>query len=261
MNIAGQRVWVIGSGFLGQSLAARCRAAGAAVVTIDVNPAVAADVCGDAVAPATYTRAQQLSGGMPDVVFCCSATHGGSVADYRRCYVGTAQALVLLGLTGRCVYCSSTSVYGTATERTAALLDAEQLILSGGGCVARLVPIYGSGRCELLRRHLVGEPCLPGAPERVLNYVHVEDAASALLLLAVRAYRGYCDVCGEFFTKARAYEMLEELTGVPAVAAEAAPSRRSMTTSAIIPHTLRRLGWTPQQNFAAFVRATVGVLA
>lgn len=254
MNIAGQRVWVIGAGLLGRALSSRCAAAGAAVVMIDIDPAVAPHVCGDSADPATYARARQCSGGLPAVVFCCPATHGGTVADYRHCYVGTAQALSNLGLAGRCVFCSSTSVYGTPTERTAALSEAERLIGCAGGSVARLVPIYGRGRCELLRRHLAGEPRLPGEANRVLNYVHVDDAAAALLLLAERECSGYCDVCGESFTKARAYEWLAELTGIPAAGADAPPSHRSATTAAIIPHTLRELGWVPQQLFADFVR-------
>ena len=58
--------------------------------------------------------------------------------------------------------------------------ECERRILSFGGCVARLVPLYGPGRCELLRRHIAREPKLAGPPERVLNYVHVEDAADAI---------------------------------------------------------------------------------
>ncbi len=259
MNIEAQRVWVLGAGFLGRALAARCAAAGARVVTIDIDPSVAADVCGNAADTTTYSRARQLAGGLPAVIFCCPATHGGTVADYRRCYVNTAMSLTVAGLAGRCVFCSSTSVYGAPSERSDALQEAEHLILSAGGCVARLVPIYGPGRCELLRRHLAGEPRLPGAQERVLNYVHVEDAAAALLLLAERECSGCCDVCGESFTKSSAYEWLGELTGIPAAVAEAPPGRRSCTSTAVIPHTLRALGWVPQHSFADFVRSRLSV--
>ncbi len=258
MMLSGQSVWVVGAGFLGQVLAAQCAAAGAEVLVIDVNPAVAPHVCGDSSEPATYARARCLAGRAPAAIFCCIATRGGSIDDYRRCYVGTTRALMQSDLAGRCVFCSSTSVYGGDSERTALLLEAEAHILNVGGCVARLVPLYGPGRCELLRRHLAGEPRLPGALNRVLNYVHVEDAAAALLLLAEREVSGVCDVCGESFTKSGVYALLSQLTGISAAAEDAPPSKRSSVSTPIAADALRALGWRPRHGFADFVSAQQG---
>ena len=79
-------------------------------------------------------------------------------------------------------------------------LEAEQAVLEQGGVVARLVPLYGPGRCELLRRYREGLPCLPGAPGRFMNYLHRDDAVSALLLLAVqqRKFRLHADTAEIF---------------------------------------------------------------
>lgn len=253
MSLSGQQVWVLGAGFLGASLEALCRRAGASVLTFDVNTAASPHICADTALPATFERAVRLGNAAPVAIFCCTATHGGSVADYRRCYVGTVQALAEVGMAGRCVFCSSTSLYGGVSERSSVLAEAESLVLQAGGCVARLAPLYGPGRCELLRRHLAGEPCLPGAPDRVLNYVHVEDAAMALLLLAQQAARGIYAVCGESFTKAAIYPLLERLTGVPTSESRAEPSRRCHTSRPVDAASLRALGWTPQHFFADFV--------
>lgn len=257
MNPRAQRVWVLGHGFLGRVLAAHCRAAGAHVLSIDSAASAMPDLCADAAQTATLAVAAELSGGEPAVVYCCLATHGGSVVDYRRSYLATAQNLVAAGLAARCVFCSSTSLYSGMSERGLVLHQAESLVLDSGGAVARLAALYGSGRCELLRRHLAGEPCLAGSAERVLNYVHVEDAAAALQLLAKTQYRDICAVCGQSFTKAAVYELLEHVTGVPVSAQSAMPSRRVASTHAVSAQKLYELGWRPQHTFADFVAAEI----
>lgn len=257
MTLGGHRVWILGYGFLGQVLADKCRAAGADVLSIDRSSATGADLCADSTAPATIAQAIEMSGGTPSVIFCCLSTRGGSVEDYRHCYLQTVQNLEAAHLLENCIFCSSSSIYGAANERTAVLAECEQRILSFGGCVARLVPLYGPGRCELLRRHIAREPKLAGPPERVLNYVHVEDAASALMLLAEREVSGYCDVCGESFTKSQIYAELERVTGIPASQTESLPGRRSYTSASISADTLRALGWVPEHRLINMVQGMV----
>ena len=126
-------------------------------------------------------------------------------------------------------------------------------MLARGGVVARLSALYGPGRCELLRRHLAGEPKLAGAPERMLNYLHVQDAVAALLVLAQSGESRRYTVCGESFSKAAAYALLERLTGVPAADADAAPSHRGCRCDAADSSAIRALGWSPQHTFAEFV--------
>ena len=254
--LRGQRVWVLGAGYLGRILAERCREVGAQVLTIDSSPAAAADICADA-ADAEVLAHVLKQEGEPDYVFSCLATRGGTVEDYRRCYLGAVRALGTIGMAGRCVFCSSTSLYAGVTERNTVLQEAEQEILGAGGAVARLAPIYGPGRCELLRRHLAREPRLSGAPDRVLNYLHVQDAAEALLVLAVRGVKGVYPVSGEAFTKAEAYAMMERLSGIPAAAEDAPASKRGGTSEIIDTAQLRALGWQPSWRFIDFVRAAV----
>lgn len=204
----------------------------------------------------------------PDCVFFCAATHGGDAAAYRCAYVEPVQAVAAAVPGARLVFCSSTAVYEGqgrvtedsptpgSTEKLRLLLAAEQATLAAGGVVARLAPLYGAGRCELLRRHLAGEPQLSGPPQRMLNYLHVEDAAQALLRLGAAPqlrYRVY-NVSGEAFTHAEAYALLEELTAVPASRSVAPAGRRGSSDHRVVAERIRELS-IPCRRFADYVKA------
>ena len=234
--------WVVGTGFLGAEL---LRALPHAV---GIDCAAPADVQGDAADTAVLARAAGLLA--PEWVFCCTATHGGDAAAYRHAYADVVSALPPHV---RVVFCSSTSVEHAEGERQQILRAAEDAVLARGGVVARLSALYGPGRCELLRRHLSGEPKLAGAPGRMLNYLHVQDAVAALLVLAQSGESRRYTVCGESFSKAEAYALLERLTGVPAADADAAPSHRGCGCGAADSSAIHALGWSPQHTFADFV--------
>lgn len=238
---AAQPAWVVGTGFLGSAL---CRAL---PLCLGIDSAAPADICGDAADPAVLARAAARL--EPQVVFCCMATHGGDAAAYRHAYLDVVAALPR---GPRVVFCSSTSAGHGAGERKDILRAAEQAVLERGGVVARLAPLYGPGRCELLRRHLAGEPRLPGPPARPLNYLHVQDAAAALLLLAAAPAAVY-PVCGESLSKSAAYALLERLTGVPAAAADAPASHRGLAEHAVDSAAIRALGWAPRHSLADFI--------
>ena len=259
-----RQVWVIGAGFLGSALAAACRAAGEQVLTID--PVAEADVQGSAAEKPVLQRA--LARLMPQVVYCCTATHGGTAEDYRAAYPAVVAALVETLPAGcRLVFCSSTSLYAAAqgeritegslllaaTERAELLMAAESAVLGQGGVVARLVPLYGPGRCELVRRYLAGESCLPGGAGRCMNYVHRDDAVAALRLLAAEG-AGVYNLCGESFTKGEIYARLQETIGLPLPALESAPSQRGVSDMLVDSARLRSLGWIPQHDMLAFAR-------
>ena len=259
MNAVVQRVWVVGAGFLGRALANACRADGVEVLTID--PTAAADVSGSAAEPAVLQQALQVL--PPQKIFCCMATHGGTAEEYRLCYLDSIRCLLQCVSEAQLVFCSSVSVYGrgrgvdltenTATmaegKRAQVLLSAEKEVLAAGGVVARLSALYGEGRCELWRRHLCGEPQLPGSADRVLNYVHVEDAAAALLLLAQRACKGVYNVNGASFTKDAAYAQMERISGIARSTAVAPVSRRGGLVQRVASDKLRALGWKPRPFF------------
>lgn len=259
-----RQVWVVGSGFLGSALAAACRAAGERVLTID--PVAEADVQGSAAE--TPVLRQALARLVPHVVYCCTATHGGTAEDYRVAYPEVVAALVEnLPASCRLVFCSSTSLYAAAqgeriteespllasTERAKLLMDAESVVLGQGGVVARLVPLYGPGRCELVRRYLAGEPCLPGGAGRCMNYVHRDDAVCALRLLAADG-AGVYNLCGESFTKGEMYARLQETIGLPVPAQESAPSKRGVSDMLVDSTRLRSLGWEPRHDMLTFAR-------
>lgn len=246
MSWRGRGVWVLGAGFLGSALAAACRAAGASVLTIDhTAPA-------DLHADAADARALAVGLGrvVPHVAFCCLSTRGGDAAAYDRVYQQSLRTLLSVAPAVRPIFCSSISLYPDTqgapvdehtplqppTPRQEVLLQAERLALVSGGVVARLASLYGAGRCELLRRHLAGEPRLAGAPERWLNYLHVDDAVRALMLLAIRAETGIYNLCSESFTIASAYALLHRLTGIPVAAESAAARVRGSANRRVISH-------------------------
>lgn len=260
MLMSAQRVWVVGHGFLGRVLASMCRARAARVLTID--PIEPADIQGAAADAVALNKACAVF--TPTHIFCCMATHGGTAAQYQSCYLESVKNLLQLCPDAKLIFCSSISVYGDCDgqrvtelssplalgERAAVLLQAEQAVMARGGSVARLAALYGEQRCELRRRHLAGEPQLPGAPERVLHYVHVEDAAQALLLMAELPGAIY-NVCGACFTKAEAYAALERETGVVASERVSPASRRGGVNAVVSADKLLACGWVPRPFFTS----------
>lgn len=267
MNSAGQSVWVLGAGFLGSSLAAALRARGHSVLTLDAH--TPADVQGDAADPAVLRRMAELSA--PGWIVCALSTRGGGAGAYREVYAGTVAALQEVCPSARLIFCSSVSVYGDTagaevTEDSPALSsgpaaqvlrEVESSVLRANGLVLRLAALYGPGRCELLRRHLAGEPTLPGPAERLLNYLHVEDATAAILhLLELAPAAGIFNLCSETLSHAAAYELLRELTGRPVADSASAPGKRGSGNRRVSVARLRALGWQPAHSLADFIRTS-----
>lgn len=260
-----QKIAVVGVGFLGSELMTALRLRGENPCSID--PAAPADFACRATELPTYLTPQAFR-----LIFCCQATHGGDVSAYRSVYLDSVRALHQRFPAARLIFCSSTSVYRTASgekadenaptrtdsPRAEILLNTESEVLALGGIVARLAPLYGKGRCELLRRHLAGEARLPGPSNRVLNYLHRDDAVSALLRLAERGQKAsVCNVCSESLTHAEAYRLLETCTGRAASATYSPPSQRGTGDTTILCPRLRALGWTPRHTLAEFFTASL----
>ena len=266
MSLAGQRVWIIGAGFLGSVLASCCREVGARVLTIDAH--APADVHGSAADAAVLHRAMDVL--VPDVVFCCAATRGGTPEDYVQSYLEPARLLGRVAGGARVVFCSSTSVYAArlgqvvteetplpaATGRSGVLLGAEAEVLRGGGVVARLAPLYGPARCKLVRRFMERLAGLPGSDSRVLNYLHVKDAARALMLLAALPAlpERVFNVCGESFSRGDIYAGLEAVFGWNAAEVSSEPSVRGVSDMWVDSSRLRRLGWCPRHTVLELAR-------
>lgn len=262
--------WIIGGhGFLGAELCA-CLSQAGGFRPLVIDPRLAPEHGGGMSAcvqePGVIDRALAAVG-EPDLVFFCAATHGGDAAAYRRAYQEPVQSVAAAAPRARLVFCSSTSVYEGqgavselsptpgSSEKLRILLEAEQAVLRAHGVVARLAPLYGQGRCELLRRHVAGEPQLPGSPERMLNYLHVADAAHALYVLGTAPQLRYSvyNVCGESFTKAQAYSLLETLTGIPASRTSSPAGRRGISDHRILSERMHEL-FVPRRRLEEEIR-------
>lgn len=235
-----QPCWVLGAGFLGSRLRARLPYA------LSIDSTAPADVQGDAAEADVAACARRTA--EPQFIFCCLSTRGGDAAAYRRTY---AEPLRHMPPSAKIIFCSTLSAGQSRTPQAAVLREAEACVLKRGGVVVRLAALYGEGRCELLRRHLAGEPRLAGAESRVLRYIHVEDAAEALLCAAA-APSGIYAACGEALTKAAAYRLLEEVTGIPAAEESTAPGRRGTADTA--PDAPPPPHWIPMYRLADFCR-------
>lgn len=257
MSLRGHSIWVVGAGFLGAALAEACRREGARVLTID--PDAVATLRGSAGDSALLQHALERL--VPDVVFCCTATHGGTEEEYRKAYLEPASQLTCWLQGTRIVFCSSVSVYEgrggeliteesparAETPRARILLQAEDVVLKHGGVVARLAPLYNHERCELIRRFACGLPQLPGHGGRLMNYLHVDDAVDALLLLCAEPWLsdGLFNVSGECFAKADIYARLEKIFGIEAEPESAEPSVRGCSDMRVDCSRIRELGWEP----------------
>jgi nucleoside-diphosphate-sugar epimerase len=140
--------------------------------------------------------------------------------------------------TGRCVYVSSTSVYGQTagewvdelspcepvTEGGRVCLEAEQLLRRRGGeghaadaIVLRLSGIYGPGRLLARWEALRAGDAVTGDPEAWLNLIHVEDAALIAAACAKGGRTGatYLVTDDRPITRREYHTRLAELAGAP----------------------------------------------
>jgi nucleoside-diphosphate-sugar epimerase len=200
-----------------------------------------------------------------DVVIQCASSGGGEAEAYRRTYLEGARNLVHAFPSARLLMTSSTSVYAQkhgdivdetspanpAHERGQILREAEEIVLSHNGMVARLGGIHGPGRSSFLRKLLAGEAVLDDADERFINQAHRDDIVSALFLLAERR----ADLGGQIYNVvddqpilARdAYQWLSRHLQRPLPAGKAVSGRkRGDSNKRVSNKKLRALGWAPR---------------
>jgi nucleoside-diphosphate-sugar epimerase len=196
------------------------------------------------------------------VIHCASSGRGGADA-YRSVYLGGARNLREVLAPRRLLFTSSTSVYaqtdgGIVTEESAAeppretgalLRETEELVLAAGGIVARLAGIYGPGRSVLLRKFFSGEAVIEGDGGRIVNQVHRDDIACALLSLAERGDGGIFNVSDDApMPQREIYERLARRFSMPLPPlGPIDPNRkRGWTSKRVSNAKLRSLGWMPQ---------------
>ena len=272
------RVIIAGCGFVGLATARLFHGAGWDVLGLTHSPESAAALKGEPfstaacdISDADAVRAIAAQhGGSPDAVIHCASSGRGGADAYRRVYLGGARNLLDALAPLRLIFTSSTSVYAQAdgavvTEASAAeppretghiLRETENLVLSRGGIVVRLAGIYGPGRSVLLRKFFSGEALIEGDGGRIVNQVHRDDIASALLALAVRGERGIFNVSDDAPVSQREiYAWLAQRFDLPLPpTGPIAPNRkRGWTSKRVSNAKLRAIGWTPQ--FPSFFAA------
>ena len=171
------------------------------------------------------------------VLYCVGLDRAAGV-PMRTVYVdGLRNVLQALdGKAGRFVYASATSVYGRndggwvdedsptepATASGRACLEAETLAREWAGTrrfelsIVRYSGLYGPGR--VIRRDALkrGEP-IAGDPEKYLNLIHIDDAASAALAALDRGQheRVYLASDDRPVPRREYYELAARLLGAP----------------------------------------------
>jgi nucleoside-diphosphate-sugar epimerase len=268
------RVIIAGCGFVGLATAHLFQNAGWDVLGLTHSAESAEALKGErfSVAACDISNADAVRaiaaqrGGSPDVVIHCASSGRGGADEYRRVYLEGARNLLDALAPRRLIFTSSTSVYAqtdgsVVTEESPAqppretgriLREAEELVLARGGIVARLAGIYGSGRSVLLRKFFSGEAVIEGDGARIVNQVHRDDIASALLALAIRGQSGECGIYNVSddapMSQREIYAWLAQRFARPiSTGGPIDPNRkRGWTSKRVSNAKLRALGWSPR---------------
>ena len=273
------RIAVLGCGYVGAAFARQAKAAGHDVLgvvrSIDSRDRLrAAGLAAEAfdlfagdwsALPAAF-----------DVVVYAASTGGGGPEAYALAYdIGVRRALAWAQAMGatRFLFTSSTGVYrqddGSVVDEDSpvggaptadAILAGERAVLESGLPYARVLRfggLYGPGRHHLLDQLRRGERVIGGRVDHRINYLHRDDAASALLQAATVGRTGprvYNVVDGRPVTKQALALWLAERLGQDApifdAAAPAGPRMakggRTQPDRIVAAERIRReLGWTP----------------
>ena len=193
-----------------------------------------------------------------DVVVHCASSGGSS---YRRVYRDGAANLAACFPAARLMFTSSTSLYSqtdgsSVTEESVAqpdsenaeiLLEAEKIVLDNDGVVLRVAGIYGPGRSFLLRT-IMNRDAISG--DRLVNQVHRDDIASAILFLArfgiVNPPRIFNVVDDTPAPRKEILQWLSARLGLPlSNSASSANTKGRRSNKRVSNAKLRALGWAP----------------
>lgn len=232
-SVSGIVNLIIGCGYLGRRVADLWLRQGKRVAALTRNRADELrglgiePVLGDVLGAPTLPQA--------DTVLYAVGLDRTAGRSFREVYVdGLSHVLDHLPLPRRFIYVSSTSVYGQtdgswvdessptepSEENGKIVLEAEQLLRSRlpGAIILRFAGIYGPDR--MIRRASIekGE-MLTGDFDKVINLIHVEDGARAVLAAEERGQPGqtYLIADGNPATRRDFYTYMAELLGAPPV--------------------------------------------
>ena len=264
------RVLVAGCGFVGERAADQLHAQGHEVIGLTHSGESAARLA--AIKPwrvesgdisdqeSVGQLATRIHGLTIDAFIHCASSGRGGAEMYQRVYVDGMRHLVAAFPRAFALYTSSTSVYPQTNgelvdeesfadperETGQLLRQAEMVALAAGGSVARLAGIYGPGRSFVLKNLLEGKAAIEGneGQGRLLNQIHAEDAASALVHLVSERLPGIFNVVDDADLTQR--QCLERLCKLFAL--ELPPERD--------PDPARKRGWSHKRVSNAKLRGT-----
>jgi len=204
---------IVGCGYVGLPLGAELVRQGHEVFGLRRSAAAADELKAAGIQPLTgdVTKPETLAK-LPrqfDWVVNCVAA-GGGVDNYRQIYLDGNRNLVSWLAESppeKFIYTSSTSVYGQNdgsivteespvkpdAETARVLVEAETCLLAKGGSrgrsphrqfpavILRVAGIYGPERGHLFLQYLKDEARIPGRGERLLNMIHRDDVAGAII--------------------------------------------------------------------------------
>ena len=251
------RLLIAGYGFLGEALKCEFITAGWEVVTLSRGEGQ--DVCCDLTILSEVMAIQ----GDYDLVIQCAASGGGDEAAYRAIYLDASRNLLKRFGGEKLIFVSSTSVYAqkdhtevtefspaepiTATGKI--LKQAEDGVVANGGKVARLSGLYGPGRCHILKAILNGRARLDSEGERVMNFVHRDDAASALRLIAEQPRdNSIYNVSAGSVSQRDCYQSLADHYSLPLPPSSQSdvPRKRGNSSKSVSCSLMQSMGWEPR---------------
>lgn len=263
------KLLLVGNGYLGQAVTREFRENGWDVATVSLSGedgSIACDI-GNAENVAKLPAA--------DFIVHCAASGRGGAEAYRHVYVEGCRNLTRSFPGTPLLFTSSTSVYAqtdgsVVTEESPAipdretgglLLEAERITREAGGIVVRLSGIYGPERSVILRKFLAGETVIEEDGSRFLNQIHRDDAASAILRLALSGTRGEIFNVSDStpLTQIGCHRALADLFSLPLP-----PSgprdlnrKRGWTHKQVSNAKLRSTGWLPR--YPSFLDAAASI--
>ena len=267
-------ILVIGCGYVGERVADALHAQGHTVIAVthssdsasrlsQIKPyqVFACDVSDDS---AVHRLAVGSAADARGILHCASSNRGGAEM-YRKVHLEGCGHLQRHFPGARLLFTSSSSVYpqtdgSIVTEESDAspdretsrlLRETEELVLSRGGCVARLAGIYGPGRSFVLKNFLEGAASIEGngGEGRYLNQIHREDATGALLHLLTAPRPGIFNVVDDTpMTQLQCYTELSRRfhKPVPPTSDPDTGRKRAWTHKRLTNAKLRATGWSPR---------------
>ena len=254
-----------GHGYLGQAIARDFRGAGWNVVALSLSGGEGELACD--VSSEEAVRSLDLA---PDFIVHCASSGRGGEDRYRAVYLEGCRHLIGRFPAVPLLFTSSTSVYAqtdgsVVTEESAArpdretgriLCEAEELVLSAGGTVARLAGIYGPGRSVILKKFLGGETVIEEEGQRYLNQIHRDDAAAAIFHLHLSRAAGIYNVADSTpLTQWECHEALSRLfqRPMPPSGPRDVNRKRGWTHKQVSNSKLRESGW--EARYPSFLDA------